>query len=52
VHRNTILYRLERIREITGFDLDAADVRLRLHLALSAHVALYATDGETSAQNR
>jgi purine catabolism regulator len=41
VHRNTILYRLERIREITGFDLDAADVRLRLHLALSAHVALY-----------
>jgi purine catabolism regulator len=47
VHRNTILYRLERIREITGFDLDAADVRLRLHLALSAHVALYATEADT-----
>jgi purine catabolism regulator len=44
VHRNTILYRLERIREITGFDLDAADVRLRLHLALSAHVALYTNE--------
>ncbi len=44
VHRNTILYRLERIREITGLDLDAADVRLRLHLALCAHVALYANE--------
>ena len=42
VHRNTVLYRLERIRELTGFDLDDADVRLRLHLAHSAHVALFA----------
>lgn len=41
VHRNTVLYRLERIRELTGFDLDDADVRLRLHLAYSAHVALF-----------
>jgi purine catabolism regulator len=42
VHRNTVLYRLERIRELTGFDLDDADVRLRLQLAYSAHIALFA----------
>jgi hypothetical protein len=37
-----VLYRLERIRELTGFDLDDADVRLRLQLAYSAHIALFA----------
>ena len=42
VHRNTVLYRLERIRELTGFDLDDADVRLRLQLAYSVHIALFA----------
>lgn len=42
VHRNTVLYRLERIRELTGFDLDDADIRLRLQLAYSAHIALFA----------
>jgi purine catabolism regulator len=41
VHRNTVLYRLERIQEITGLDLDDADVRLRLHLAVCVHTALY-----------
>ncbi|MEA2598833.1 MAG: PucR family transcriptional regulator, purine catabolism regulatory protein [Thermomicrobiales bacterium] len=41
VHRNTVLYRLDRVRELTGLDLDDADVRLRLHLALYANVALY-----------
>jgi purine catabolism regulator len=41
VHRNTVLYRLERIRELTGFDLDDADVRLRFHLAYCAHIALF-----------
>lgn len=46
VHRNTILYRLERIRDITGLDLDDADVRLRLHLALCVHVALYNDETE------
>lgn len=34
VHRNTLVYRLERIAELTGFDLDDADNRLILHLAL------------------
>ena len=42
VHRNTVLYRLERIRDLTGFDLDDADVRLRLQLAYSVHIALFA----------
>lgn len=42
VHRNTVLYRLERIGEIAGLDLNAADVRLRLHLALHVRLALSA----------
>lgn len=41
VHRNTVLYRLDRIRELTRLDLDDADVRLRLHLALCAHTAIF-----------
>jgi purine catabolism regulator len=41
VHRNTVLYRLERIRDLTGLDLDDAEIRLRLHLAYCSHVALY-----------
>lgn len=44
VHRNTILYRLDRIREITGVDLDDADVRLRLHLAVCAHIAVFGAE--------
>jgi purine catabolism regulator len=34
VHRNSLAYRLRRIREITGLDLDNPEVRLALHLAL------------------
>jgi DNA-binding PucR family transcriptional regulator len=33
VHVNTLYYRLERIRNLTGWDLDDADLRLHLHLA-------------------
>jgi len=40
VHRNTVLYRLDRIRDITGYDLDDASLRLRLQLALHIHLAL------------
>jgi purine catabolism regulator len=36
VHRNTLLYRLARIQEITGWDLDDGETRLALHLALLA----------------
>ncbi len=34
VHRNTLVYRLERIAELTEMNLDDADNRLILHLAL------------------
>lgn len=40
VHRNTVLYRLDRVRAITGYDLEDANLRLRLHLALHIHMAL------------
>lgn len=40
VHRNTVLYRLERIADITGQNLEDPDVRLRLHLALYVRTAL------------
>lgn len=40
VHRNTVLYRLDRIADITGVDLDDPHVRLRLHLALHIRLAL------------
>jgi purine catabolism regulator len=41
VHRNTVLYRLDRISEITSMNLDDSDVRLRLQFALRIHTALY-----------
>jgi len=34
VHRNTLLYRLDRIQELTGHDLNQADMKLALQLAL------------------
>jgi len=34
IHRNTLLYRLERIQELTGQDIDQPDTRLALQLAL------------------
>lgn len=37
IHRNTLLYRLERIRELGEFDLDDAETRLKLQLALRAY---------------
>ncbi len=36
LHRNTVLYRLRRIQEIAGIDLDDPLTRLRLHLCLRA----------------
>lgn len=40
VHVNTLLYRLQRARELTGRDLDDPDVRLALALALRARALL------------
>ena len=34
VHRNTLLYRMDRIQELTQLKLDQANMRLALHLAL------------------
>jgi sugar diacid utilization regulator len=34
LHRHTVLYRLERLRELLGGDLDSPPARLRLQLAL------------------
>ena len=34
LHRSSLLYRLQRIAEIGGLDLDDAEVRLQLFLAL------------------
>jgi PucR family transcriptional regulator, purine catabolism regulatory protein len=36
VHRNTLLYRLQRIQEISDINLDDGETRLNLHLALRA----------------
>lgn len=40
VHRNTLVYRLERISDLTGLDLNDADNRLILHLALKVQRVL------------
>jgi purine catabolism regulator len=37
VHRNTLFYRMNRIADITGLDLNQPDVRLAVHLALKIH---------------
>ena len=47
IHRNTVLYRLDRIGEISGLSLDDPHVRLRLHLAYCAHVALFSSAAES-----
>ena len=38
IHRSTLRYRLQRIRELSGHDLADADTRLNLHVALRAAV--------------
>jgi PucR family transcriptional regulator, purine catabolism regulatory protein len=40
VHRNTLVYRLERISELTGLDLNDSDNQLILHLALKVQRVL------------
>ncbi|MFV2121540.1 helix-turn-helix domain-containing protein, partial [Streptomyces sp. Act-28] len=36
VHRQTLYYRLSRIEQLTGLDLDSGEDRLLLHMALKA----------------
>jgi DNA-binding PucR family transcriptional regulator len=42
VHRSTLKYRLQRIRELTGFDLGDPETRFNLELATRAWVTLQA----------
>jgi purine catabolism regulator len=37
IHRNTLIYRMERIEEITGLDLNDTETRLAVQLALRIH---------------
>lgn len=37
IHRNTLIYRMERIADITGLDLDNTETRLAVQLALRIH---------------
>jgi PucR family transcriptional regulator, purine catabolism regulatory protein len=48
VHRNTLLYRLNRIQEIAGVDLGDAETRLALHLALRVRDVLQTGDRTAS----
>ncbi|MDQ3105320.1 MAG: helix-turn-helix domain-containing protein, partial [Actinomycetota bacterium] len=49
VHRSTLKYRLQRIREISGHDLSEADARFNLQLATRAWATLTALRAGTSA---
>jgi len=40
IHRNSLLYRMERIAQLTGLDLNNPDTRLTVHLALKARKML------------
>jgi purine catabolism regulator len=44
VHRNTLLYRLDRIQQISGLDLNNAEEHFSLWLALRAHRVLSNTE--------
>ena len=43
LHRNTLLYRLHRVREISGLDLEDPETRLAIQLALRIGDTLHAT---------
>ena len=45
VHRSTLKYRLQRIRELTGFDLGDPETHFNLQLAAKAYVTLQALRG-------
>jgi PucR family transcriptional regulator, purine catabolism regulatory protein len=45
VHRNTVLYRLERVRAVTGYDLGDAETRFRLQLAICMNAIRTSREG-------
>lgn len=46
IHRNTVIYRLEKCKELLGKDLKEPDVTLRLRVALLARSLLWTRDAE------
>lgn len=46
VHRNTLLYRMERIGQIGGFDLENPETRLAVHLSLKIRRLVAAQNGK------
>lgn len=48
IHRTTLHYRLDRVREVTGCDPDDGETRLRLHLGLGVARLLGLLAGEQS----
>jgi hypothetical protein len=48
IHRTTLYYRLGRMRELTGLDLDDGRTRLTLHLGLALTDIIDAADGSTA----
>jgi sugar diacid utilization regulator len=40
IHRSTLRYRLQRIRELSGLDINDPEARLNLHVAVRARAAL------------
>jgi purine catabolism regulator len=45
VHRNTVLYRLERVKAVTGYDLGDAETRFRLQLAICMNAIRTSREG-------
>lgn len=52
IHVNTLTYRLQRIRELTGIDLGDSDARLGLHLAVKIQQAITLSLGESPHDRR
>ena len=46
IHRNTLQYRMDRIAEISGFDLDNPETLLAVQLALKAFRLIHPQDGK------
>jgi PucR family transcriptional regulator, purine catabolism regulatory protein len=46
IHRNSLLYRMERISQIAGLDMNNPDTRLAVHLALKVRKMLFPTKGK------
>lgn len=46
IHRNSLLYRMERISQIAGLDMSNPDTRLAVHLALKIRKMLYPATGK------